>query len=80
MSNKKNNDAEKAIIQLGKIFKIFAVVAVLLIIALCIYLASNSNLGTKEDRLGISNLKKYSLAFSEHIEEDLRVFRLVRLF
>lgn len=42
MSNK-NNDAEKAIIQLGKIFKIFVVVAVVLIIALCIYLASNAD-------------------------------------
>lgn len=42
MSNQKNNDAEKAIIKMGKIFKIFALVVVVLIIALCIYLASHS--------------------------------------
>lgn len=42
MDNQNNNDAEKAIIKLGKIFKIFALVVTVLIIALCIYLALNA--------------------------------------
>jgi len=40
MSN--NNDTEKAIITLGKIFKVFALIATVLIIALIVYLFSNA--------------------------------------
>lgn len=60
----KNNDAEKAIIQLGKIFKIFAAVAVVLIIALCIYLASNADLGNREQGVGLRNLSPIPYALS----------------
>ena len=42
MSDKNLNNTDKAIITLGKIFKIFVAVVVVMIIALCIYLATNS--------------------------------------
>ena len=38
----KQNDTEKAIITLGKVFKVFALIVTILIIALVVYLFSNA--------------------------------------
>ena len=53
MSN--NNDTEKAIITLGKIFKVFALIVTVLIIALIVYLFSNADVGDRGERIGNSN-------------------------
>ena len=81
-NNNENNEDERAIIALGNIFKIFALIATLFVIALLIYIAFNSEKSAESMlhyALSIphSSLK---LSFSEHIEEDLRVFSLVRFF
>jgi len=42
MDNQNKNDTDKAIIKLGNIFKVFALIATILIIALAVYLFSNA--------------------------------------
>ena len=42
MDNQNQNDTDKAIIKVGQIFKIFALIATILIIALAVYLFSNA--------------------------------------
>ncbi|MBQ9486762.1 MAG: hypothetical protein IJU91_03030 [Selenomonadaceae bacterium] len=42
MDNQNKNDTDKAIIKLGNIFKVFALIVTILIIALAVYLASNA--------------------------------------
>lgn len=43
MDNKNQNEDEKAIIALGKIFKVFALIATVFTIAFLIYIAFNAN-------------------------------------
>ncbi len=42
MDNQNKNDTDKAIIKLGNIFKVFALIVTILIIALAVYLFSNA--------------------------------------
>ena len=42
MDNQNQNDTDKAIIKVGQIFKIFALIATILIITLGVYLFSNA--------------------------------------
>lgn len=57
MDNQNKNDTDKAIIKLGNIFKIFALIATILIIALAVYLFSNAEPRQSSLQLGAWSLE-----------------------
>ena len=57
MDNQNKNDTDKAIIKLGNIFKIFALIATIVIIALAVYLFSNAEPKQSSLQLTVYNLQ-----------------------